>query len=118
MKIERYDANARMCDMVAAGSLVFISGQVPTTLEAPVLQQTREVLAKVDGMLSRAGSDKAHLLTVTIYLRDFRDYGEMNAAWDEWVDAERPPARDCFKVELANPDWKVEIVATAIRMSG
>ena len=101
--------------MVAAGSLVFISGQVPATLDAPVAQQTREVLARLDAMLSRAGSDKSHLLTATVYLRDFRDYGDMNAAWDEWVDRLHPPARDCFKVELANPGWKVEIVATAIR---
>ena len=101
--------------MVVAGSLVFISGQVPTTLDAPVLQQTLEVLAKLDAMLSRVGSDKAHLLTATVYLRDFRDYAEMNQAWDQWVDSQQPPARDCFKVELANPGWKVEIVATAVR---
>lgn len=102
--------------MVVAGSLVFVSGQVPTTLDAPVAQQTAEVLSKLDAMLSRAGSNKANLLTATVYLRDFRDYPEMNAAWDQWVDAQQPPARDCFKVELANPGWKVEIVATAVRV--
>lgn len=115
MNIERFDATGRMCDMVVAGSLIFISGQVPTTLDAPVSQQTQEVLSKLDAMLLRAGSNKAHLLTVTVYLRDFRDYGEMNLAWDQWVDTHQPPARDCFKVELANPGWKVEIVATAVR---
>ncbi|MEO6065095.1 MAG: RidA family protein [Lysobacterales bacterium] len=115
MNIERFDANSRMCDMVVAGSLVFISGQVPTTLDAPIFQQTKEVLSKLDAMLLRAGSDKRHLLIVTVYLRDFRDYGEMNIAWDQWVDSGQPPARDCFKVELAHPDWKVEIVATAVR---
>lgn len=117
MKIDRFDANPRMCDMTATESLVFISGQVPTTLDAPVSTQTVEVLEKLDAMLARAGSDKAHLLTATIYLHDFRDYAEMNAAWDRWVDPRQPPARDCFKVELANPDWKVEIVATALRIS-
>ena len=118
MKIDRFDADSRMCDMAATDSLVFISGQVPTTLDAPVSTQTAEVLEKLDAMLARAGSDKAHLLTATIYLRDFRDYAEMNAAWDRWVDTQQPPARDCFKVELANPGWKVEIVATALRISG
>lgn len=103
--------------MVATDSIVFISGQVPTTLDAPVAVQTSEVLEKLDAMLARAGSDKSHLLIVTIYLRDFRDYAEMNAAWDSWVDSQHPPARDCFKVELANPGWKVEVVATAQRIS-
>jgi enamine deaminase RidA (YjgF/YER057c/UK114 family) len=117
MKIERFDANERMCDMVAAGALVFVSGQVPDTLDASIEQQGSEVLRKLDAMLARAGTDKSHLLTATIYLSDFRHYAGMNVAWDQWVDKGNPPARDCFKLELAKPGWKVEIVATAVRPS-
>lgn len=115
MKIERFDANERMCDMVATGGLVFVSGQVPDTLDATIEQQTEEVLRKLDVMLTRAGTDKSRLLTTTIYLSDFRHYTGMNSAWDQWIDKENPPARDCFKLELANSGWKVEIVATALR---
>ena len=115
MKIERFDANERMCDMVTAGALVFVSGQVPDTLDASIEQQGSEVLRKLDAMLARAGTDKSHLLTATIYLSDFRYYAGLNFAWDQWVDKVNPPARDCFKLELANPGWKVEIVATAVR---
>ena len=117
MTIERFDANERMCDMVAVDKLVFVSGQVPATLDTPIEQQSQEVLSKLDAMLKRAGTDKSRLLTATIYLSDFRYYDGMNAAWDRWVDKANPPARDCFKVELANPGWKVEIVATALRAS-
>ena len=115
MNIERFDANERMCDMVATRELVFVSGQVPDTLDASIEQQTAEVLRKLDMMLMRAGTDKSRLLTTTIYLSDFRHYAGLNVAWDQWVDKVNPPARDCFKLELANPGWKVEIVATAIR---
>ena len=115
MKIERFDANERMCDMVATGGLVFVSGQVPDTLDATIEQQTHEVLRKLDVMLARAGTDKSRLVTTTIYLSDFRHYAGLNSAWDRWVDKGSPPARDCFKLELANPGWKVEIVATAMR---
>lgn len=115
MNIERFDASERMCDMVATGELVFVSGQVPDTLDATIEQQTAEVLRKLDTMLTRAGTDKSRLLTTTIYLSDFRHYAGLNVAWDQWVDKVNPPARDCFKLELANPGWKVEIVATAIR---
>ena len=117
MEIERFDVTPRMCDAAAYGSMVFVSGQVPATLDATIEQQAGEVLARLDAMLQRAGTDKSRLLTVTIYLSDFRHYTGMNAAWDAWVDRERPPARDCFKVELANPGWKVEIAATATRPS-
>lgn len=115
MTIERFDVSERMCDMTAAGAHVFISGQVPTTLDAAIELQTREVLDKLDAMLSKAGTSKANLMTVTVYLTDFRHYDGMNLAWDKWLDRAHPPARDCFKVEMANPGWKVEIVATAIR---
>ena len=118
MRIERFDANERMCDMVAAGEFVFVSGQVPDTLDASIEQQGSEVLGKLDAMLARAGTDKSHLLTATIYLSDFRHYAGLNFAWDQWVDKGNPPARDCFKLELANPGWKVEIVATAVRPVG
>lgn len=117
MTIERFDVNERMCDMVAVNKLVFISGQVPATLDTPIEQQTQEVLSKLDGMLMRVGSDKSRLLTATVYLSDFRYYDGMNVAWDRWVDKANPPARDCFKVELANSGWKVEIVATALQIS-
>jgi enamine deaminase RidA (YjgF/YER057c/UK114 family) len=115
MDIERFDATTRMCDAVAFGRLVLISGQVPATIDAPIEQQTQEALDRLDAMLARAGTDKSRLLTVTIYLCDFRHYAGLNAIWDQWVDRESPPARDCFKVELANPGWKVEISATAAR---
>ena len=115
MDIERFDVTDRMCDAVALGRMVWISGQVPATLDAPIEQQTGEVLGRLDALLARAGSDKSHLLTVTIYLCDFRHYAGMNGAWDRWIDPANPPARDCFKVELAHPGWKVEIAATAVR---
>lgn len=115
MTIERFDANERMCDMVATNKLVFVSGQVPQTLDSSIEQQTSEVLCKLDEMLARAGTNKSLLLCVTVYLSDFRYYAGMNSAWDMWVDTKNPPARDCFRLELANPGWKVEIVATALR---
>jgi len=115
MDIERFDVTDRMCDAVALDRMVWVSGQVPATLDAPIGQQTGEVLGRLDAMLARAGSDKSHLLTVTIYLCDFRHYAGMNDVWDRWIDPANPPARDCFKVELANPGWKVEIAATAVR---
>lgn len=38
----------------------------------------------------------------------------MNQVWDEWVDSNQPPSRATVEAKLANPDWKVEIVITAV----
>jgi enamine deaminase RidA (YjgF/YER057c/UK114 family) len=40
--------------------------------------------------------------------------GEMNHAWDEWVDSKNPPMRACLGVEL-EPPHIVEIVVTAAK---
>ena len=42
---------------------------------------------------------------------DIRQKGEMNRAWDEWVDPENPPMRACIGVDL-EPPHIVEIVVT------
>jgi enamine deaminase RidA (YjgF/YER057c/UK114 family) len=40
--------------------------------------------------------------------------GEMNRAWDEWVDRTNPPQRACIGVALEGQDL-VEILVTAAR---
>jgi enamine deaminase RidA (YjgF/YER057c/UK114 family) len=40
--------------------------------------------------------------------------GEMNRAWDEWVDPKNPPMRACIGVDL-EPPHIVEIVVTAAK---
>lgn len=115
MTPERFDATPRLCDMAAYRDLVLVSGQVPSTLNADIRVQAAEALRKLDTMLVRAGSDRSRLLTTTVYLTEMQYYGGFNEVWDAWVDPANPPARDCFVVGLANPGWKVEIVATAYR---
>ena len=40
--------------------------------------------------------------------------GEMNRAWDEWVDTKNPPMRACIGVDL-EPPHIVEMVVTAVK---
>jgi enamine deaminase RidA (YjgF/YER057c/UK114 family) len=39
------------------------------------------VLAAIDALLERAGSDKTKILMAQIYLSDIRDFPAMNAVW-------------------------------------
>ena len=50
-----------------------------------VTEQTRDILAQIDGSLAEAGSDKSKLIEATIWLADMATFGEMNAVWDAWV---------------------------------
>ena len=75
--------------------------------------QTRQVLAAIDALLARAGSDKTRILRAQIFLADIADFAAMNSAWDAWVAPGHTPPRATVQAALARPGWKVEIVVTA-----
>ena len=75
--------------------------------------QTKKVLASIDGLLEKAGTDKSKLLTAQVWLADMQDFEEHNSAWNEWVDRQNPPARVCVQTPLWRPNILVEIMVTA-----
>lgn len=114
MTIERIDAGPRMSQAVIHGDTVYLAGQVGAPGES-VTAQTTAILAQIEALLARAGSDKSKILSATIWLADMGDFGEMNAVWDRWVDGRDPPARATGEARLATPDYKVEIIVVAAR---
>ena len=75
--------------------------------------QTRKVLASIDGLLEKAGTDKSKLLTAQVWLADMQDFEDHNSVWNEWVDRKNPPARACIQSPLWRPNILVEIMVTA-----
>jgi enamine deaminase RidA (YjgF/YER057c/UK114 family) len=116
--IVRIDQSARRSRAVAHGGLVFLAGQVASDATGDIARQTAEVLAKIDGLLAQAGTDKSRLLSATIWLRTMDDYAGMNAVWDRWVVPGSTPARCCGKVELADPQQRIEIIVVAAAAGG
>ena len=114
MTIERHGTTRRYSDAVAVGSTVYLV-EVAQSLEADITTQTREVLASVEALLIKAGSDKTRLLQVTLYLPDMADYAAMNEVWDAWVPEGTAPARACIQAGLANPGYRIEAVIIAAR---
>ena len=116
MTIERRHSSARMSQIVATDTTVYLAGVVAgETKGGSVADQTREILATIDGYLAEVGSDKSKILQVQIWLSDMATFGEMNEIWDAWVHPDHKPARACVEASLAAPDWKVEIMVTAAR---
>jgi enamine deaminase RidA (YjgF/YER057c/UK114 family) len=113
--IVRIDQNARRSRASVYGDLVFLAGQVADDKDGDITKQTREALAKVDDMLSRAGTDKSRLLSVQIWLKTMDDFAAMNAVYDAWVVPGDTPTRCCGKVELADPAYRIEVVGIAAR---
>ncbi|WIY24763.1 RidA family protein [Parasedimentitalea psychrophila] len=113
MSIERFQKNPRMSMAVKHAGSLHISGQVPDDFEASIEEQTRQVLAKIDALLTEAGSDRSRLVSINVYLPMIMDFDAMNSIYDAWIDPENQPARACVEARLAHPSLRVEMSAIA-----
>ena len=111
--IQRIDPGNRMSEASIHRGIAYLAGQVPVTPDADIETQTREVLAEIDELLAKCGSDKTRILRAQIYLADIADIGAMNEVWDAWVAPGHAPPRATVQAALADAAWKIEVVATA-----
>ncbi len=116
MPVQRIESNPRMSAAVIHADLVFLAGQVPDDRGLDAAGQTREVLAKIDRLLAAAGSNREHLLSAQIWLKDIdADFAAMNEVWIDWLPAGCAPARATVQAHLASPEVLVEIMVIAAR---
>ena len=114
MTITRIGVGKRMSQAVVHNGTVYTAGVVAeNTKGKSVLEQTREVLAEIDRILSEAGSNKTRLLKANIWLTDMSTFAQMNEAWDSWVVEGHTPARATVESKLAAPGYDVEIMVEA-----
>jgi 2-iminobutanoate/2-iminopropanoate deaminase len=105
---------------IAAGDLVFCSGQIPldpTTnqiVEGGIEIQTRRVLDNLAAVLQAAGSSLEQVVKTTIFLADMNDFATVNGIYAEYFSSE-PPARATVQVARLPRDVLVEIEAIALR---
>ena len=111
--VQRHDVGARMSEMAVHNGICWLAGQVAADASADIAGQTRQVLAAVDALLARAGTDKTKIVMCQIFLADLADFPAMNAVWDAWVAPGHTPPRATVQAALARPEWKIEVVVTA-----
>jgi enamine deaminase RidA (YjgF/YER057c/UK114 family) len=111
--IQRFDVGERLSEMAVHNGTVYLAGQIPDDATQGIEGQTAQVLACVDKLLARAGTNKSRLLMVQIFLSDLADFPGMNAVWDAWVVPGQAPPRATVQAALANPAWRIEVVVTA-----
>ena len=110
--IERIDPGTRMSKATVHNGIAYLAGHVSDEA-ADTAGQTRDILAKIEAVLARAGTDKSHVLMANIWLADIADFEAMNAVWDAWVAPGNPPARATVEARLAGPQYRVEIAVIA-----
>ena len=72
--------------------------------------------AQIDALLAAAGSDKQHILSAQIWLKNIeRDFAAFNEVWVQWMPEGYSPARAAVQAEMARPEILVEIMLTAVK---
>lgn len=113
MSIERIESTERMSCIVKHQGTVYLCGQTAGDAAWDIAEQTQRCLDKIEDLLVKAGSSRDEMLSVTIYIRDMKDFAAMNAVWDAWVANIGKPARACVEARMARPEILVEFSVTA-----
>lgn len=111
--IERQQTQQRMSRIVIHNDTIYLCGQVCKDATQGIREQTATMLEKVDELLTEAGSDREHLLSATLYIRDMKDFAAMNEVWDSWVPTDHAPARACVEARMARAELLVEVSVVA-----
>ncbi len=104
---------------IRAGHVLYTSGQlglVPSTgmlADGGVEAETRQALTNLHSILVSAGTDMASVLKTTVFLRDIRDFAQMNSIYSEFFTS-APPARSAIQVAALPKGAAVEIEAVAL----
>lgn len=84
---------------VKAGNTLYLSGQIPvradgTPVTGSVADETRQVMNNLGATLTEYGYAFDDVVNVTVYLKDMKDYAEMNSAYAPYF-SDGFPARAC-----------------------
>jgi 2-iminobutanoate/2-iminopropanoate deaminase len=104
---------------VAAGGMVFASGQIPIDpatgefVAGGVREQTEQVLRNLSKVLEAAGTSLGRVVKTTVFLADMNDFAAMNEVYGRFFGAE-PPARSTVQAARLPRDARVEIDVVAL----
>jgi 2-iminobutanoate/2-iminopropanoate deaminase len=104
---------------VRAGSLLFVSGQVPIDpatgqiVSGDISAQTHRVFQNIDQILKAGGASFDHVVRTTVFLADMDEFAAMNEVYGRYFQ-ENPPARATVQAARLPRDARVEIEAIAL----
>jgi len=99
---------------VRAGSLLFVSGQIPldpataTIVDGGIAVQTHRVFRNLAGILEAAGASFDRVVRTTVYLADMNDFAAMNEVYATYFTSPAP-ARSTIEAARLPRDARIEI---------
>jgi len=99
---------------IAAGNLLFISGQLPIDpetgkfVEGGIEEMTHQVIKNIQAVAGAAGADLSNVVKTTVFLKDMKDFQAVNGVYAEYF-KDNPPARSAVQVAALPLGADVEI---------
>jgi 2-iminobutanoate/2-iminopropanoate deaminase len=99
---------------IRAGSLLFVSGQVPIDpatgqiIAGDIEAQTHRVFQNIRAILAAAGGSFDQVVRTTVFLADMNDFAAMNSVYGTYF-ASPAPARATVQVSRLPKDARIEI---------
>ena len=112
-----------LCQVVKAGNLVFVRGQVGSDFDGNVVgigdpaAQADQAMRNIKQLLEEAGSSLEDICRITVYITD-RGYREpVYRTIGKWLKGVFPVSTGLIVQGLAKPEWVMEIDAIAVIQS-
>lgn len=106
---------------VLAGNTLYISGQIPldpTTgklVEDNIKKETEQAMENLKAILAEAGMAFEHVVKTTIFIKDMRQFGEINEVYSSYFHAGAGPARETVEVSNLPKFVRIEISMIAVK---
>lgn len=104
--------------LVQAGGSCYVSGMLGVIRESGKLAdggveaQARQAFENLRMVLGEVGLTTDHIVKTTVFLKDFNDFGKVNAIYAEYFGPDFP-ARSCVEAARLPMDALIEIEAIA-----
>ncbi len=111
--------NLPFSDGVVAGNTLYIAGQEGTDDQSKLVAggitlETKQALDNIQKVVKAAGFEMKDIVSVTVYLADIREFGDMNKVYREFLPDPKPARATIQAVALVN-NARIEISAIAVK---
>ena len=109
-----------LCQVVKAGNLVFLRGQVGSDFDGNVIgigdpaAQVEQAMKNVKQLLEEAGSNLDDICRIVVYLTDRGYRDAVYQVIGKWLKGVYPVSTGIVVDGLAKPEWLMEIEVTAV----
>ncbi|MGA2533879.1 MAG: Rid family detoxifying hydrolase [Candidatus Aminicenantales bacterium] len=99
---------------------LYVSGTLATDpetgkfVEGPIAVQAERIIRNIEIVLKKAGFTLSDVVSTTVHIADFKEFGEFNAVFKKWFPQD-PPTRATLQVSALAMNAKIEISAIAVR---